>query len=70
MLHRSNGIPPLQTAGNGSVSILDPKEPTSGPIILYGGTINDVKAAVPADDNKLISLEARLCGKFTFHHSN
>ncbi len=38
------------------------KEQATGPIIVAGGIIDDVKAAVPVDEQKLISLEARMCG--------
>ena len=62
MLQRANGNGALPATGMSSVLLQDPREPSLGPITTYGGTINDVKAVVPVDDDKLISLEARLCG--------
>jgi len=51
----------LPQVGTGSFPIPDLKDQISEPIIISGGQINDVKATISADDNKLITLEARLC---------
>ena len=64
MIQHSNANDSLGQSGIESGMVHDLKEQASDPIIIYGGQINDLKGAVPADDNKLISLEARLCGKY------
>lgn len=39
-----------------------PQDPTPKPIIINGGTIHDVKSLMPADEERLVALEARMCG--------
>jgi hypothetical protein len=51
----------LPQAGESSFQIPDLKDQVSEPIIISGGQINDIKTTTLADDNRLITLEARLC---------
>lgn len=48
--------------GNNHQICSEKKEIQSGPIIVSGGTINDMKATVQVDHQKLLTLEARMHG--------
>ena len=65
MIQKSIGGAPQLPSANCSCFMSERKEPVTGPIIVSGGNIQDVKATLNVDDNKIMSLEARMCGNPT-----